>query len=90
MNEFHLQLIFLFSHVVLFKTVRPDHHLISPAISSVAALGAVVCMPLVAPEEQVLIPAAARETTRRGGRRGNDENEELLMKGFVPRHKKEL
>ena len=81
------QLIFIFTHVVLFKTVQADHNLISPVLSSVAALVAVLCMPFVAPEEQVLIPATARSR-----RRGNldDENEELLMKGFVPRHKKEI
>ena len=81
------QLIFIFSHVVLFKTVQADHNLISPVISTVAALVAVICMPFVAPEEQVLIPAKAR-TRRRCN--FDDENEELLTTGFVPRHKKEL
>ena len=81
------QLIFIFSHVVLFGTVRADHNLISPVISSVVALVAVICMPFVAPEEQVLIPVKAR-TRRRCN--FDDENEELLTTGFVPRHKKEL
>lgn len=82
-----LKLIFIFSHVVLFGTVRADHNLISPVISSVVALVAVICMPFVAPEEQVLIPPTAR-TRRRCNY--DDENEELAMKGFVPRHKKDL
>ena len=90
MNNFLLlllQLIFIFSHVVLFGTVRADHNLISPVLSSVAALVAVIFMPFVAPEEQVLIPATARNRPRCNF---DGENEELLMKGFVPRHKKEL
>ena len=82
-----LQLIFIFSHVVLFGTVRADHNLISPVLSSVAALVAVIFMPFVAPEEQVLIPATARNRRRCNF---DGENEEILMKGFVPRHKKEL
>lgn len=74
--------------------MRADHNLISPAISTVAALAAVACMPFVAPEDQVLIPAQAR--MRRGGGRcgggyGGDENEELVTKGFIPGgRKKEL
>ena len=87
---FSPQIIFIFSHVVLFATVRADHNLISPAISTLAALAAVACMPFVAPEDQVLIPAQARMRRGRCGH-GGDENEELVMRGFIPGgRKKEL